>query len=111
MENVHGETYANILNMLFDGDRAAMNAYAEAIMADEALQAKISWLRDKVAAAVTLPEKILVFLLIEGIFFISSFYSIALLRARVAGVAGNGRRGCLWPCRTLPSRGPRRWRR
>lgn len=82
MENVHGETYANILNMLFDGDRAAMNAYAEAIMADEALQAKISWLRDKVAAAVTLPEKILVFLLIEGIFFISSFYSIALLRVR-----------------------------
>ncbi len=33
------------------------------------------------------------------------------LQCGVAGVAGNGRRGCLWPCRTLPSRGPRRWRR
>ncbi|AAK38263.1 ORF54 [callitrichine gammaherpesvirus 3] len=82
MENIHGETYANILNMLFDGDKKAVAQYADEVIADKALQAKICWLNGMVNSAVTKAEKILIFLLIEGIFFISSFYSIAVLRTR-----------------------------
>lgn len=82
MENIHGETYANILNILFDGDTNQTFQYAENIMQDHALTAKINWLKDKVKKAETRAEKVLIFLLIEGIFFISSFYSISLLRVR-----------------------------
>lgn len=82
MENIHSETYANILNILFNGNVQESFRYAENIMADDALIAKINWLKDKVKSAHTRAEKVLIFLLIEGIFFISSFYSISVLRVR-----------------------------
>ncbi|AIU39585.1 ribonucleotide reductase subunit 2 [Equid gammaherpesvirus 5] len=82
MENIHGKVYANILNMFFKNNVGEMQKYARAIVGDEALAAKLHWLHGRVAEANTRAEKVLVFLLIEGIFFISSFYSIATLRVR-----------------------------
>lgn len=82
MENIHGETYTNILNILFHGDMSETFKYADSIIQDPALMAKIAWLQSKVRGAKTRAKKVLIFLLIEGIFFISSFYSISLLRVR-----------------------------
>lgn len=82
MENIHGKVYANILNMLFKNNMGEVYAYAENIVADPTLQRKLQWLHGRVATAVTDAEKVLLFLIIEGIFFISSFYSIGLLRLR-----------------------------
>ncbi|ADW24401.1 ribonucleotide reductase small subunit [Cricetid gammaherpesvirus 2] len=82
MENIHGKVYANILNLFFEGDKAKMRQYAHFVVGNPGLKAKLSWLHDKVREATTIAEKVLVFLLIEGIFFVSSFYSIGLLRVR-----------------------------
>lgn len=82
MENIHGRVYANILNMFFNNDMAAVYAYADNIVRDSNLEAKVNWLQSRVRSATDTAEKILLFLLIEGIFFISSFYSIGLLRVR-----------------------------
>lgn len=82
MENIHAKVYANILNMFFKNNVGDVQQYACNIIDDEALAAKLHWLHVRVGEAKTRAEKVLVFLLIEGIFFISSFYSIALLRVR-----------------------------
>lgn len=82
MENVHGKVYANILNMFFNHNVGEVYKYAENIVKDESLAAKINWLQTRVKETTTPAEKMLMFLLIEGIFFISSFYSIGLLRVR-----------------------------
>lgn len=82
MENIHGKVYTNILNIFFKKNTGEMYRYAEDIMNDAALARKIQWLHKRVKDAKTRAEKVLLFLLIEGIFFISSFYSIGLLRVR-----------------------------
>ncbi|ARW78122.1 ribonucleotide reductase subunit 2 [Common bottlenose dolphin gammaherpesvirus 1 strain Sarasota] len=82
MENIHAKTYANILNVFFKNNVGETYRYAEDIMNDEALVKKINWLREYVKTAEKRSEKVLLFLLVEGIFFISSFYSIGLLRPR-----------------------------
>ncbi|AJG42987.1 ribonucleotide reductase small subunit [Harp seal herpesvirus] len=82
MENIHGKVYANILNMFFNNNIGELKAYATKILNDRALQDKLHWLHKRVADAKTRAEKVLLFLLIEGIFFISSFYCIALLRVK-----------------------------
>lgn len=82
MENIHAKTYANILKMFFNNNDGEMYKYAEAIVKDEALVKKIGWLRNRVIAANKKSEKVLLFLLIEGIFFTSSFYCIGMLRLR-----------------------------
>ncbi|AMA67417.1 ribonucleotide reductase subunit 2 [Vespertilionid gammaherpesvirus 1] len=82
MENIHGKVYANILSMFFKNNAGELQHYACEILKDEALAKKIHWLHQRVMQANNRAEKVLLFLLIEGIFFISSFYSIALLRVR-----------------------------
>lgn len=82
MEQIHGKVYANILNMFFKNNYGEMIKYAEKIVCDEALVAKIMWLNSRIKEAKTRAEKTILFLLVEGIFFISSFYSIGLLRVR-----------------------------
>nr|BEG23134.1 ribonucleotide reductase subunit 2 [Macronycteris gammaherpesvirus 1] len=82
MECIHGKVYANILNLFFKNNIGAVKRYAQEILNDKALAAKLHWLHVRVSEAKTRAEKVLIFLLIEGIFFISSFYSIALLRVR-----------------------------
>ncbi|AZB49232.1 core gene UL40 family [Phascolarctid gammaherpesvirus 1] len=82
MENIHGKVYANILNMFFDRDQESQLKYTLQVINDAALLKKIGWLNDRVNSASERSHKILIFLLIEGIFFVASFYSISLLRGR-----------------------------
>lgn len=82
MENIHGKVYANILNMLFQNNLGEEIRYAEEMIKEEALRKKLNWLHMRVRSATNRAEKVLLFLLIEGIFFISSFYSIGTLRVR-----------------------------
>lgn len=82
MENIHGKVYANILSMFFGNSNSEMYEYANKIINDNALLRKINWLQERVKSATSTAEKVLMFLLIEGIFFVSSFYSIGLLRVR-----------------------------
>lgn len=82
MENIHSKVYANILNMFFNNNTGEVQRYARQILDDEFLARKIHWLHRRVGAAQTRAEKVILFYLIEGIFFISSFYSIGLLRVR-----------------------------
>ncbi|ALE14775.1 ORF60 [Felid gammaherpesvirus 1] len=82
MENIHGKVYANILNMFFNNNMGELKKYAITILDDNALKDKLHWLHKRVINAKTRAEKVLLFLLIEGIFFISSFYCIALLRIK-----------------------------
>ncbi|ACY41130.1 ribonucleotide reductase subunit 2 [Wood mouse herpesvirus] len=82
MENIHGKVYANILQLFFNGDMMKLKEYAVKVVADPTLKAKLDWLHTRVKNTKTRAEKVLIFLLIEGIFFISSFYSISLFRVR-----------------------------
>ncbi|AGY30746.1 ORF60 [Retroperitoneal fibromatosis-associated herpesvirus] len=82
MENIHGKVYANILQMFFHNNRGELLTYAAGIVKDPALCEKLEWLHKRVRGASTRAQKILLFLLIEGIYFISSFYSIGLCRVR-----------------------------
>ncbi|UNP64552.1 ribonucleotide reductase-like protein [Marmot herpesvirus 1] len=81
MECIHGKVYANILNMFFDSV-ADLYTYGEKIISDPSLCRKLDWLRNRIKNAKSRAEKVLIFLMIEGIFFVSSFYSIGLLRVR-----------------------------
>lgn len=82
MENIHSRVYANILNMFFNNNRAEVLAYGKTIIEDPFLEKKIQWLHSRVRNAETRAQKVILFFLIEGIFFISSFYTIGLLRIR-----------------------------
>lgn len=82
MENIHSKVYANILNMFFNNSRKEILDYGIDILKDPVLNKKLDWLRSRVREAKTRGEKVILFYLIEGIFFISSFYSIGLLRVR-----------------------------
>ncbi|AIA62097.1 orf60 [Alcelaphine gammaherpesvirus 2] len=82
MECVHSKVYFNILNMLFKNNLAATWEFAEKVLKDEPLKKKIEWLESKIKLAKTPAEKVLIFYLIEGVFFISSFYCIGLLRVK-----------------------------
>lgn len=82
MEQIHGKVYANILNLFFKNNYGEMIKYAEKIACDPALVAKIMWLNSRIREASNRAEKTILFLLVEGIFFISSFFSIGLFRVR-----------------------------
>lgn len=82
MENIHGKVYANILGMFFDRDTEQQLKYTLSVVEDPALRKKIGWLNHRVSHATERSHKTLLFLLIEGIFFVASFYSISLLRSR-----------------------------
>ncbi|UNP64461.1 ribonucleotide reductase-like protein [Saguinine gammaherpesvirus 1] len=81
MECIHGKVYANILNMFFNSV-TDMYTYGEQIISDPTLCRKVDWLRNRIKNAKSRAESVLIFLMIEGIFFVSSFYSISLLRVR-----------------------------
>ncbi|AAK07979.1 ribonucleotide reductase small subunit [Bovine gammaherpesvirus 4] len=82
MENIHARMYENILNMFFNNDPAEMYRYTQMIINDRALIRKLDWLHSRIKSVSNKAEKVLLFLLVEGIFFVSSFYSIGLLRVR-----------------------------
>lgn len=82
MENIHSKVYANILNMFFHHSRREILKHGEKMLDDRFLARKLTWLKSRVKGATGRGERVVLFFLIEGIFFISSFYSIGLLRLR-----------------------------
>ncbi|ANA11280.1 ribonucleotide reductase subunit 2 [Suid alphaherpesvirus 1] len=80
IEVVHSRVYSAIQLMLFRGDAAARERYVRAALRDEAIRRKVEWLDSRVAECASVAEKYLLMILIEGIFFASSFASISYLR-------------------------------
>ncbi|QFU14577.1 ribonucleotide reductase subunit 2 [Psittacid alphaherpesvirus 5] len=81
IETVHSRTYSQIQLLLFKGDLQARDEYVAVAIQDPAIKRKIDWLkRIQRETELTLPEKYIIMILIEGIFFVSSFASIAFLR-------------------------------
>ncbi|AHC02846.1 ribonucleotide reductase subunit 2 [Proboscivirus elephantidbeta5] len=80
IECVHARTYKRILNIFYDNDENAIMCAAELYLKDPALLKKINFLEKTIRDCDTLGKKIIVLILIEGVFFLSSFVSIALLR-------------------------------
>lgn len=83
IEAVHSRTYAKILSVLFYNNDEHRDCYVNTLVNTEAvIQKKINWLECKVSECNSVPMKYILMILIEGIFFVSSFASISYLRAR-----------------------------
>ncbi|SCO83521.1 ribonucleotide reductase subunit 2 [Spheniscid alphaherpesvirus 1] len=80
IEVVHSRVYSIIQLMLFRNDSAARLEYVKIAIMDQAIQKKVRWLEAKVRECESVAEKYILMILIEGIFFASSFASIAYLR-------------------------------
>ncbi|AID52744.1 ribonucleotide reductase subunit 2 [Falconid herpesvirus 1] len=80
IETIHSRSYSIIQLMLFQNDAAARAEYVRRCIKDPAITAKISWLDARVAECDSIAEKYILMILIEGIFFSSSFAAIAYLR-------------------------------
>ncbi|AAD56212.1 ribonucleotide reductase subunit 2 [Gallid alphaherpesvirus 1] len=83
IETVHSRTYSLVQMILFKGDLHARDRYVTEAIKDPAIKKKIDWLnRVQVETDLTLPEKYILMILLEGIFFVASFAAIAFLRRR-----------------------------
>ncbi|AFV53378.1 ribonucleotide reductase large subunit 1 [bovine alphaherpesvirus 1] len=80
IEVVHSRVYSAIQLLLFRNDAVARAGYVEGALGDPAVRRKVDWLERRVAAAESVAEKYVLMILIEGIFFSSSFAAIAYLR-------------------------------
>ncbi|AGE10040.1 ribonucleotide reductase B subunit [Elephant endotheliotropic herpesvirus 1A] len=80
IECVHARTYRRILDIFYDNDESAIMKSADVYLKDPALRKKIDFLERTIKECDTLAKKIIVLMVIEGIFFLSSFISISLLR-------------------------------
>ncbi|APO15875.1 ribonucleotide reductase subunit [Bubaline alphaherpesvirus 1] len=80
IEVVHSRVYSAIQLLLFKNDAVARAGYVEDALGDPAVRRKVDWLERRVAAAESVAEKYVLMILIEGIFFSSSFAAIAYLR-------------------------------
>nr|APQ34798.1 small subunit of ribonucleotide reductase [Equid alphaherpesvirus 1] len=80
IEVTHSRVYSAIQLMLFGNDAAARARYVASIIGDAAIGRKVAWLQTKVRECGSVAEKYILMILIEGLFFASSFASIAYLR-------------------------------
>ncbi|ALM25993.1 ribonucleotide reductase B subunit [Proboscivirus elephantidbeta4] len=80
IECVHARTYRRILDVFFNCDERAIMAAADKHLQDPALQKKIRFLEETIKNCTTMGEKAIVLMLVEGVFFLSSFISISVLR-------------------------------
>ncbi|AIU39244.1 ribonucleotide reductase subunit 2 [Testudinid alphaherpesvirus 3] len=80
IECVHSRTYAGVQLALFNNDDDARRRYIEANVSHPTIETKFDWLNTKIMENESVPEKYLLMILVEGIFFVASFASIAYLR-------------------------------
>ncbi|AIL02937.1 ribonucleotide reductase subunit 2 [Equid alphaherpesvirus 3] len=80
IEVTHSRVYSAIQLMLFRNDAAARAAYVASVIGDPAIRRKVAWLEAKVRECASVAEKYVLMILIEGVFFASSFAAIAYLR-------------------------------
>nr|ADK88940.1 ribonucleotide reductase subunit 2 [Leporid alphaherpesvirus 4] len=80
IEVVHSRVYSIIQMVLFKSDETARRNYVANTVHNSAIQAKVRWLEARVRDCPSVPEKFILMILIEGIFFAASFAAIAFLR-------------------------------
>ncbi|QCA44980.1 ORF18 [Human alphaherpesvirus 3] len=80
IEVVHARVYSQIQLMLFRGDESLRVQYVNVTINNPSIQQKVQWLEEKVRDNPSVAEKYILMILIEGIFFVSSFAAIAYLR-------------------------------
>ncbi|QPO25173.1 ribonucleotide reductase subunit 2 [Bovine alphaherpesvirus 2] len=80
IEVVHSRVYSIIQMVLFKNDDAARRIYVARTVGHPAIRAKVDWLEARVRDCPSVPEKFILMILIEGIFFAASFAAIAFLR-------------------------------
>ncbi|AAG27191.1 ribonucleotide reductase, small subunit [Cercopithecine alphaherpesvirus 9] len=80
IEVVHSRIYSQIQLMLFEGDIFERLRYTEATIQDAYIKAKVDWLEYNVQMNPLIGEKYILMIIIEGIFFTSSFAAISYFR-------------------------------
>uniref|UniRef100_A0AAU0K7F6 ribonucleoside-diphosphate reductase n=1 Tax=Anatid alphaherpesvirus 2 TaxID=3080522 RepID=A0AAU0K7F6_9ALPH len=80
IEVVHSRVYSIIQLMLFGNDSNARAEYVMKAIRYPEIASKIEWLESRVAECQSIAEKYILMILIEGIFFSTSFAAIAYLR-------------------------------
>ncbi|AQS79175.1 ribonucleotide reductase subunit 2 [Ateline alphaherpesvirus 1] len=80
IEVVHSRVYSIVQLVLFSNDDAARRRYVGRIINHPAIRAKVEWLEARVGECNSVPEKYILMILIEGVFFAASFAAIAFLR-------------------------------
>lgn len=80
IEVVHSRVYNIIQLVLFHNNDQARREYVAGTINHPAIRAKVDWLEARVRECASVPEKFILMILIEGIFFAASFAAIAYLR-------------------------------
>ncbi|AEI00248.1 UL40 protein [Gallid alphaherpesvirus 3] len=80
IEAVHSRAYSIIQLMLFDNDSSARAKYVQSALESPVIQSKLEWLDRRILECTSIPEKYILMILTEGIFFSASFAAIAYLR-------------------------------
>ncbi|AHM96308.1 ribonucleotide reductase subunit 2 [Papiine alphaherpesvirus 2] len=80
IEVVHSRVYSIIQLVLFRNDEQARRDYVARTIHHPAIRVKVDWLEARVQACESVPEKFILMILIEGIFFAASFAAVAYLR-------------------------------
>lgn len=80
IEVVHSRVYNIIQLVLFHNNDQARRAYVARTINHPAIRVKVDWLEARVRECDSIPEKFILMILIEGVFFAASFAAIAYLR-------------------------------
>ncbi|AAP41458.1 ribonucleotide reductase subunit 2 [Macacine alphaherpesvirus 1] len=80
IEVVHSRVYSIIQLVLFHNNEQARREYVSRTIHHPAIRVKVEWLEARVQACESVPEKFILMILIEGIFFAASFAAIGFLR-------------------------------
>ncbi|BAP00719.1 ribonucleotide reductase subunit 2 [Pteropodid alphaherpesvirus 1] len=80
IEVVHSRVYSIIQMILFSNNEQARSDYVARTITHASIRAKVDWLEARVRECSSVPEKFILMILIEGIFFAASFAAIAFLR-------------------------------
>lgn len=79
MEDIHAETYQDLLLALFPGEQEQMRAN---VLSSPSIKLKVQWMAKWMSAEAPFAQRIVAFLCVEGIFFSSSFASIFWFKNR-----------------------------
>lgn len=85
MENVHGEMYSMMLSTFIDNEELK-NKLINSIKTIECVKKKAIWCKKWIDSDKTFAHKIIVFAIVEGVFFSGSFASIFWLKNRPGSI-------------------------
>ncbi|AEN80086.1 UL40 [anatid alphaherpesvirus 1] len=82
IEAVHSRVYSIIQLILFKNDATARAEYVKKAIRETSIRSKVKWISERVEECEDIPEKYILMILIEGLFFAASFAAIAYMRTR-----------------------------